>query len=371
MIYLDHNATTYMHAEVREILAAEDLLPKNPSSIHFAGRNARKLLEEARERLANILSIKLGRGGYKIIFTSGGTESNNLVINSFSEGVVLYSSTEHPSLRDAASALKNSKELIVDQEGNVDLDFLQSELNKVKNDGSLLVSVMAANNETGVVGNVQELAGLARKNGAFFHTDAVQAFGKINMNISYLGVDFVTISSHKIGGPVGIGALVARDEARITPLFIGGGQERGERSGTENVLGALCFAKAAEIAAKNIEKYAKHTYSLRSYIENEINKTGYGVIVAENTERLPNTVLIASKILDSNLQLIQFDTEDIAVSNGSACSSGKVKSSHILKAMGYDSEISNKVIRVSLSLTNTMEDAKQFVSTWKKIHKIQ
>lgn len=372
MIYLDNNATTFMHPEVKQILIEDDLLPKNPSSIHWVGRNARKLLEDARERLANVLSVKLGRGGYKIIFTSGGTESNNLIVNNFVDGILLYSATEHVSVRDCAANLKNSRELKVTRDGLVDIDFLNDELKQAGSSGGrALISVMAANNETGVIGKIEEMSQLAKQYGALFHTDAAQAFGKINIDINKLGVDFVTISSHKIGGPLGIGALVVREEEMLKPIFIGGGQERGERPGTENVLGALGFAQAAEISAKNIEKFASHTSSLRTYIENEINNTSCGMIISENSERLPNTVLIASKTLNADLQLIQFDAENIAVSNGSACSSGKVKNSHVLGAMGYDDKIANKVIRVSLSLANTMEDAKQFVLVWKKIHKIQ
>ncbi len=371
MIYLDNNATTFMHPEVKQILIEDDLSPKNPSSIHSVGRNARKLLEDARERLANALSIKLGRGGYKIIFTSGGTESNNLIINNFADDILLYSATEHVSVRDPAANLKNSRELKVTKDGLVDLDFLSEELKKVAPHGRALISVMAANNETGVIGKIEEVSQLAKQYGSSFHTDAAQAFGKIDIDISKLGADFITISSHKIGGPIGIGALVVREEAILKPIIVGGGQERGERSGTENVLGALGFARAAEISAKNIEQFISHTYSLRIYIENEINKTDCGIIISENSYRLPNTILIASKILNSDLQLIQFDTENIAVSNGSACSSGKVRNSHVLGSMGYNDKVANKVIRVSLSLANTMEDAKKFVLAWKKIHKIQ
>ena len=363
MIYLDHNSTTNVLEKVKAIIAENLKEPLNASSVHYYGRNARKLLEESREVIAQTLGIKLGRGGYKIIFTSGGTEANNLVINNFES--VLCPSIEHAAIIEPAKKVKNTTALKVNKDGIIDLVFLQE---VAPSDQKTLVSVMMANNETGVIQPIKEVVQIARDKGFLVHTDMVQAFGKINVNLQEYDVDFATISAHKIGGLVGIGALIVKDNITISPSILGGGQERSERSGTENVLGAICFAKAAEVACGNIDEYAKKTSDLRDYIESEIKKSGNGFVIAKNSNRLPNTSLIASNKVNADAMLIQFDMEGIAVSNGSACSSGKVKSSHVLQAMGYSEDVSKSVIRVSLGNNNTMKDAEEFIRVWNKVH---
>jgi cysteine desulfurase len=367
MIYLDYNSTSKISKDVRSYLSGLSDEPYNPSSVHYFGRNARKLLENARSRIAKSLECSLGRGGYKIIFTSGGTEANNLVLKNYKDNHILYSPTEHASIIDVVKSFKNSMQLKVDQDGVLDLGFLEYSLKKL--DGSkILVTVMGANNETGTIQPVAEILELTKKYNAKFHSDFVQICGKEKIDFSELDIDYATISAHKIGGIIGTGALIVKDELFLVPEIIGGGQERGERSGTENVIGASAMAIALEKACDNLDEYKRKTYQLRNYVETEISKHKDAVIISKNVNRLCNTSMIAAKNIDSNKQLIQFDMNNIAVSNGSACSSGKVKFSHVLRAMGYDEDIASCSIRVSFGIDNTIEDATQFVEIWNKIN---
>ncbi len=368
MIYLDHNATTHIIDEVKFIVNEHFDQLLNPSSIHSFGRNSRKLLEDARAQIASSLGLRLGKGNYKIIFTSGGTEVNNLVVNNFRDGVVLYSAAEHASIIEPAKNLPSSFEINVNKNGVVDLDSLEKLL-VLHHGKKILVSVIAANNETGVIQQVKKVVAISRKYGAFVHTDAVQAIGKIGFDIKELDVDYVTISAHKIGGLVGFGALVTKDNITLIPQLLGGGQERSERAGTENVLGAIGFAKALEQAILDQNEYYNNIINLRNKLEDEIEKIAQGAIICRSSDRIPNTSLISLKGASSDQQIIEFDFAGIAVSKGSACSSGKVKNSHVLKAMGYDDEIINSVIRVSLGNGNTIEDVEKFISVWKEIYK--
>lgn len=340
--------------------------PLNSSSVHFYGRAARQILEDAREKIAESLGIKLGREQYKIIFTSSATEANNLVISNFADGVVLYSAVEHLSLIEAAKRNLNSYEIKVSETGELDLEMLEDKLQKY-NEKKILISVMAANNETGIIQNLEPVLELARKYGAFLHSDIVQAFGKIKFNVRENDLDFASICSHKIGGLSGIGALIVKDNIQVFPTLVGGGQERGERAGTEFVVAAFSFGNEAANIANNIDSNSNHLQELRDFLEAEISSSDRSYIVGKDVKRLPNTSLIAMKGVDSDLQLIKFDEAKIAVSNGSACSSGKVKKSHVLEAMGFNEDISKSVIRVSLGKNNTKEDIYKFVEVWKSI----
>ena len=382
MIYLDHNSTTKMKKEASEdIFAKLDGYALNPSSIHGFGREARKMLEDARNRIANNLGISLGRGAYKIIFTSGGTESNNLVIKNFTNDYILYSAVEHASVKDVVEKISDKAiKIPVNKNGIIDLDFLDKTLEKTHNERlknntekedntKILVSVMTANNETGVLQPVEEISKIAHKHGAYLHTDAVQALGKIDFNLKNIDADYVSLSAHKIGGLVGSGVLIAKDSHQLEAQISGGGQEKGERSGTENVLGAMSFAKALELSINNLQKYTQKVRMLKEFLDKEVEKINGAEIIAQKSHRLPNTTMLALKNISSDMQLIQFDLAGIAVSNGSACSSGKVKSSHVLEAMGYEKDIANSAIRVSLSSDNTIDDVKSFISVFKNIAK--
>lgn len=366
MIYLDNNATTYLDHEIIELLYNNNA-PLNPSSIHHYGREARKIFESARNDVANALGLKLGKDDYKIVFTSGGTEANNLVIKNFRDEKIFYSSIEHPSIHALCKDIEGAEEIPVDENGVIKIDVLCKMLDDNRGK-KILISIMSANNEIGVLQPMREISNLAKKYGAKIHTDAVQAFGKIKIDFNDLDLDFITISAHKIGAVAGVGALIAKDQNILKAINQGGGQERGERSGTENVMGAISFAKAAKKAVSNVASYIKKTSELRDYVDEEVMKYG-GEVISKNVQRLPNTTMIASKV-SSDVQLIQFDSAGIAVSNGSACSSGKVQASHVLRAINKEN-IAKNVIRVSFSINNTMEDAKKFVEVWKMInHKL-
>jgi cysteine desulfurase len=368
MIYLDHNSTTNLNPRVIENISRFTNVALNPSSIHSDGRNARKILEESREIIAESVGAKLGRGEYKLIFTSGATEANNLIINNFQDKVVLYSSIEHLSVYEPAKLIKNSYQINCTNEGLVDLVNLEELLQKHQGQ-KILVSIMAANNETGVIQPIKIISNLCKKYNAFLHVDAVQALGKIEFDISDLDLDFVTLSAHKIGGIAGVGALILRDDFQIKPTIVGGGQEKSERSGTENVIGAQLFAIAAKYSKENLKHYVNHTKKLRDQIEIEIEKEEKAKILCKNSPRLPNTSIISMDGISSDIQLIRFDNKNIAVSNGSACSSGKVKDSHVLSSMGINEDVRKTVIRISLGINNTHEDAIKFVEAWKLIAK--
>lgn len=364
MIYLDNNSTTRIIPEIFEALSEYTNIPMNPSSIHYFGREGRKLLESSRSKIASSLGIKIGRGEYKVIFTSGATEANNLVLKNHEDYHVFYSATEHPSVYNLCNQNEKAIQIPVDKNGVLDLSFLENNLIKLKGE-KILISVMAANNETGVINNLKAISNLAREYDAKIHSDAVQAVGKIPLNITDLDLDFVSISGHKIGAMSGVGALIAKDHHSLKAINVGGGQEKGERSGTENLIGAISLANATEFAVNNIVNYTEKTKKLRDFTEEELKKLG-GVIISSEVDRLPNTILVASNT-SSNVQLIKFDSENIAVSNGSACSSGRVQASHVLKAMKQD-DIASNVIRVSFSEDNTLEEAKKFVQVWKDIN---
>lgn len=366
MIYLDHNSTTNLNPAILQEISDLVKSPLNPSSIHSYGRNARRILEESREMIINSLGAKLGRGEYKLIFTSGATEANNLIISNFSDSIILYSSIEHLSVYEPAKLLENSYQIRSNISGQVDISHIEEMLKKFTGK-KILVSVMAANNETGVIQPIADLAKICRKYNSYLHVDAVQAIGKMDFDISFMDIDFVTISSHKIGGFAGVGALISRDDFQINPRIIGGGQEKSERSGTENVIGIYSFAIAAKYAKANLQNYIDHTKKLRNIIEDELSRESKAFILCKDSPRLPNTSAISMEAVSADIQLIKFDNKNIAVSNGSACSSGKVKDSHVLKSMGVNDDIRKTVIRVSLGQSNTSEDAKEFVSAWKLI----
>jgi cysteine desulfurase len=348
--YLDHNATSPLRPEAKAAMMAALEFSGNASSVHGEGRMARKIVDDARQDVARALGVI----PTMVAFTSGGTEANNWAIKGAPVARLLVSAIEHPSVLEAAKASGKPIEIVpVTGDGVVDLTQLEAMLKGPK----ALVSVMLANNETGVIQPIAEIVRLAEKHGALVHTDAVQAFGKIPVNFGVLGVDLMTVSAHKLGGPLGAGALIIRDKLALTPLFDGGGQELRRRAGTENHPAIAGFAAA--VTAKQSQVKA-----LRDALEAALEGA---IVFGADAERLPNTSSFAMPGLKAETLLMALDLEGIAVSSGSACSSGKVARSHVLQAMGIAPEISEAAIRVSLGWTTTETDIATFLAAWHRI----
>lgn len=323
----------------------------NASSIHEEGRKAHALLDEARDAIARALGVIAPM----VVFTSGGSEANNLALKGPPADRLIVSGVEHPSVLEAARGSGKPVDILpVNGSGLVDLEALERLL---KGAPRTLISVMLANNETGVVSPLRDVVVLAHAHGALVHTDAVQAFGKVPVNFGLLGVDLLSVSAHKLGGPVGAGALVVRDGLALTPVIHGGGQELRRRAGTENLAAIAGFAAAAQ--EKRLEIKA-----LRDHLEGGLEGA---VIFGGAAERLPNTTCFAVPGLSAETALMALDLAGFAVSSGSACSSGKVAKSHVLEAMGVAPELGNAALRVSLGWTTTKEDIDQFISAWGRI----
>lgn len=359
-INFDYNATAPLRTVVCDaVVHALGQIKGNPSSIHRFGRDARSILENARTRLAAALSVE----PRQIIFTSGATESNTMVLRGF-KGPILVSAVEHSSLLTVRDDVTLAP---VDENGVVYLDFMEKWLQEYP--GHSLVSVMAANNETGVIQPVEKISELCHKNGAFFHSDCVQAIGRVPLNMDLFHC--VSLSAHKVGGLPGIGCVVVKDGFPLRALLNGGGQERSFRSGTENLVGAISFAVAIEeaISINELQEW-KRVEMLRLEMEKQLMSENCSIKVMGKTAcRLPNTTCVTMPRMKAETQVMQFDLEGIAVSAGSACSSGKVKKSRVLAAMGIDDSVAETAIRVSLSPKTTKQDIDNFVSAWKKIYK--
>lgn len=358
-IYLDYNATSPVGKKVAEVMAGIMAQPLNASSVHNYGREAKKHIEDARRKIAKIAGVE----GAQVIFTGSGTEANNLAIKGFRDAnTVEVSTIEHASVIKAAEDKKPTY-IPVDKNGVVRLDALEGILKHTS--GKVLVSVMLANNETGVIQPIKEVVKLVLAHGGFVHTDAVQAFGRIPVDFNDLNVDMMTISAHKIGGPQGIGALIIKKGLHLSPQILGGGQESGYRAGTHNVAAIVGFAAAA-VYNSRLEggNYSSH---LRDYMEKKLKSIAQDItIFGEDVARIPNTSCIVMPGMKAETQLINFDLEGIAVSAGSACSSGKVEASHVLLAMGVDKEKAATAIRVSVGPETTREEIDRFVEVWKR-----
>lgn len=357
--YLDHNATSPLRPEARDAMIAALDVCGNASSVHAEGRAARALIETAREDIARAL----GAIAPAVVFTSGGSESCNQAIRGAGVDRIIVSAVEHPCVVEAARATGKPVSIApVNGDGVIDLAALDSLL--ADGEGRALISVMLANNETGVIQPVRDVVALAQKHDALVHCDAVQAFGKIPVNCALLGVDLLSVSAHKLGGPQGVGALVIRDGLAVSPLIRGGGQELRRRAGTENVAAIAGFAAAVK-AAGETESDIK---ALRNQVESAIAQgPGKVSVFGKGVERLPNTVCFALPGLAADTALIAFDLEGVAVSSGSACSSGKVAASHVLKAMGAAEDAVASAIRVSLGWNTTDEDVNRFIESWQRI----
>jgi cysteine desulfurase len=347
MIYLDHNATTPARPAVIDAVAEAMRIHGNASSVHKAGRDSRALVEDTRKIIAAALSAD-PKG---VIFTSGATEANNAVLKSYT-GKILVSGIEHPSVLEAAP---NAVRIPAGPDGLIDLHALEGLL-----EGASLVCVMLVNNETGVIQPIEKIAGLAKAKGCRVHCDAVQAFGRIPISMN---VDYMTLSAHKMGGPQGVGALVVAPGAPPVKLIHGGGQERRQRAGTENVAGIVGFGVAVQNAdPAEFQKLA----SLRNIIEQTIP----GITVfGQSAARVANTSCFALAHVPADTQLMALDLAGICVSSGSACSSGSVKPSHVLEAMGIAPDLANCALRVSLGWNTTRDDVDAFIKTYMQMTK--
>jgi len=360
-IYLDYNATTPMRPEVIKTLHDAHPPPLNASAIHSFGREGRKLVEHARTQIA----AAINNPAPQIIFNSGATEGNNTVLNHFKNERILVSAIEHPSVLEAAPTAEH---IPVTPDGLIDLDALETLL---KSKPTALVSVMMVNNETGVIQPITEISRLAKNHGALIHTDAVQALGRIPINMQEMGIDFLTICAHKIGGPQGVGAL-ALGLCGITPtLLIGGGQEKSARAGTENVPGITAFGQATQIAYTTRSNFESTLSSIHRTLENWIvsNEKGENsaTIHGQNAPRVANTTFFSIQNLRAETALMALDLEGIAISNGSACSSGTVQPSHVLKAMGLSQDQALTGLRISTGWATTENDINVFIEKFETI----
>jgi cysteine desulfurase len=368
-VYLDWNATTPLRREAREAMAAAWDIQGNPSSVHAEGRQARRLVEEARASI----SAALGALPRNVVFTSGGTEANALALTPGlrrASGVpvtrLLVSAIEHVSVlaggRFPTAAIGTVE---VTKSGLLDLDHLRAAL---ASGPPALVSVMSANNETGAIQPVRDAAEIVHAAGSLLHVDAIQAFGKIPFDINVMNADLVTLSAHKIGGPKGVGALVlAEGLLGFEPLLRGGGQERGHRAGTENVAGIAGFGAAAKAAMGALEKDAVRLEGLRNRLEAGLRQSGDGIVFSDDASRLPNTTLFTVPGLKAETAVIGFDLAGIAVSSGSACSSGKVQPSHVLQAMGFGPKLAQGAVRLSLGWSTSDADIDLCLEAWRKL----
>ena len=368
-VYLDWNATTPLRREAREAMAAAWDLGGNPSSVHAEGRQARKLVEGARTAIAGAV----GAQARNVVFTSGGTEANALALtpglrraSGAPANRLLVSAVEHASVlaggRFASDAIGT---IGVTHAGVLDLARLRAML---ESGPPALVSVMLANNETGALQPVAEAAALVHAAGGVLHVDAIQAFGKRPFGMDSLNADLLTLSAHKVGGPKGVGALiVAEGVLGLEPLLRGGGQELGRRAGTENVAGIAGFGAAATAASVALEADALRLEGQRRRLENGLRETSGIIVFSDEVPRLPNTTLFTVPGLKAETAVIGFDLAGIAVSSGSACSSGKVQPSHVLAAMGAGPEIAKGAVRLSLGWSTSDADIDRCLEAWRKL----
>jgi cysteine desulfurase len=353
-VYLDHNATTTVRAVAVDAVAHALRLGGNASSVHGFGRAARKLVEDSRDAVADLVAAAPAG----VVFTSGGSEANNLALRRTGRARVLASAVEHASVLKAAAGIEA---IPADGNGVVDVAALDAML--AKDDRPALVSVMLANNETGVVQPVAEVAAVAKRRGALVHCDAVQAAGKMAVTLRALGVDMISLSAHKIGGPAGVGALVLAGDVPLAAMIRGGGQERGRRAGTENVPGIAGFGAAARAAAVGIADFQR-LGRWRDQIEARLRELAGARVFGAGAPRLANTSCLSMPGVRAENQIIALDLAGVAVSAGAACSSGKIEPSHVLAAMGVGPDEAATAIRVSLGWNSTENDVARFLEAW-------
>jgi cysteine desulfurase len=369
---MDHSATTPVRAEVAEEMYKyiKDNFG-NPTSLHYFGRQVRNAVEEAREKVAT----SIGAGTNEIVFTSGGTESDNMAIhgvayaNKNKGNHIITSAVEHHAVINTVKALGKEGFTItilpVDKYGMVDPDDVVNAITEK----TILVTIMHANNEVGTIQPIKEISKITREYGVIFHTDAVQSFGKIPVNVDDLGVDLLTISGHKIYAPKGIGALYIRKGTRWRQsLFHGGAQERLRRAGTENVPGIMALGKACELATSDLEAEAAHLNKLRDRLIEEVTgKISHVSVTGHPTQRIPGHASFCFQFIEGESMLLSLDMKGVAASSGSACTSGSLEPSHVLLSMGIPHEIAHGSIRLTLGRDNTEEDVDYFMEVMQPI----
>ncbi|MGQ9609944.1 MAG: cysteine desulfurase NifS [bacterium] len=370
-IYMDHSATTPVHPAVLEAM-----LPYftknfgNASSVHSFGRDAKNAIEEAREKIADFV----GAQPNEIIFTSGGTESDNFAIegvafeNSKKGNHIITSVIEHHAVLNTCKHLESHgfqvSYVSVDEHGIVDLDHLKSLIR----DETILITIMHANNEIGTIEPISEISAIAKENGIIFHTDAVQSVGKVPVNVNDLGVDLMTMSAHKIYGPKGIGALYIRKGTKIEPLIRGGHHERNRRAGTENVPGIVGFGKAVEVASADMEQESKRMWELTERLkEGLFEKIEYVYENSHPTKRVPNIINLSFDYVEGESIILNLDIKGVAASTGSACTSGSLEPSHVLTALGLCASTAQGAVRFSLGRDNTIEDVDYIIDIMPEI----
>ena len=373
-IYLDNSATTPMSKNVIKAMSKVLDFYGNPSSLHTDGHQANIFIEEARKKVAQLIDAKTS----EIIFTSGGTESNNTIINIACELIkqnntkdeIIVSAIEHPSILETLKRRQQNGLKVsyapVNRDGKIDI----VEFKKLLNKKTAFVSIMSANNETGVIQDIKQITKMAHNVGALVHTDAVQAIGKINFSVKDLDVDYASFSAHKINGPKGVGALFVKDKAPYSSFMLGGHQERGKRAGTYNTLGIVGFGQAAKEAQNTPEKYQKNIEPIRNNLRDDIIKNISNVIInGDQSTLLPNVLNVSFPGAEGESIMLFLDQFGIAVSTGSACASGDGKPSHVLMAMLNDPELAHGSVRFSFGLNNTAKDVKYVMKYLPKIIK--
>ena len=368
-VYLDWNATTPLRPEAKQAMTSAWEFSGNPSSVHTEGRQARRLVEGARAAIAAAVAAR----PHDVVFCSGGTEANALALTpGLRRGAgqpvqrLLVSAIEHASVLEGGRFAPASTGTInVTGAGLVDLNHLRTLL---AGEPPALVSVMLANNETGAVQPVSDIADVVHEAGGLLHVDAIQALGKIPIDINWLKADLMTLSAHKIGGPKGVGAVVlAEDVKGLEPLLRGGGQELGRRAGTENVAGIAAFGAATRAAISALPDDSTRLGALRERLERGLKQTPGMIVFSESAPRLPNTTLFTVPGLKAETAVIGFDLAGIAVSSGSACSSGKVQPSHVLDAMGFPKDLAQGAVRLSLGWSTPEADIDLTLEAWRKL----
>ena len=364
--YFDHNATTAIDKKVLGVMLPYiEMQQGNPTSQHSFGRYARTAIEEAREQVA----LAIHAHPSEVIFTSGGTEANNMIVHGAAikerESTLVRSNIEHPCVARPMEAMKyqgwKQALLNVSQDGVVTKEAYKN----ISAENISLVSVMLANNETGAIQDMALLHDFAKEKKALSHTDAVQAFGKIDVRFDELHIDAMTLSSHKIYGPQGVGALILNKRSDIEPLIYGGGQEKNLRSGTENIAAIVGFGKACELISESMKATSTHTHELKKILEVHLKDLG-AVIFSEKVARLNNTTFFAFKDIEGSTLLTAMDKKGFAIASGSACSSVNKEPSHVLLAMGIDEDLARGALRISFGQKNSMTEVKDFVEVLKK-----
>jgi cysteine desulfurase len=369
-VYMDHNATTPLHPEVKRVITEALDTFGNPSSFHHFGRQSRKLIEEARGKIASFINAEPD----ELIFVGSGSEANNAVLymlscqsqscrQSRNGSGIITTKIEHPCIMETSKCLHDRglevSYLDVDHQGKISLD----QLKEILNEQTGLVSVMMANNEIGTLQDIKTIARIVHEKGSLFHTDAVQAVGKVKVDVKELGIDFLTISGHKIYAPKGIGALYIRKGVPFCPLIRGGHQEQGRRAGTENTLGIIALGKAIEMRAREMDDEASRLLELKALLKKGLEDNIADIhFNGHPTDTLPGTLNVSFNGAEGESILLYMDLEGIAASTGSACASGSLDPSHVLLATGASAETAHGSIRFSLGRDNTREDAEYVIA---------